>query len=95
MVPCIYTKNASNLTNRYFGMVLGGQMDRRMDGRTTSKQYPSDFIGGKTSTKQRTKYHAQDYNTVFQVRLEPATPRSLAKHSINARLRPSAREHIL
>ena len=53
MVLSIYTKNASNLTNRYLGMVLEGRMDRRIDGRTTPKQYPSDF-------KAEDQYQAED-----------------------------------
>ena len=41
---------------------------------------------GKTSTMQRTKCHAQEHKTVFQVRLEPAAPRSLVKHSTTPQL---------
>ena len=55
MVLSIHTENASNLTKRYLGMFLEGQVDRqtdrqtdrRVDRRPTAKQYPSDFIGGK------------------------------------------------
>ena len=50
MVLIIYTKNASNLTNRYSDMVLDrkkawtdGQI---LDRRTTPKPYPSDFVPG-------------------------------------------------
>ena len=39
MVLIIYTKNASNLTNRYRDMVP--------DGRTTPKLYSPDFVGEK------------------------------------------------
>ena len=54
MVLFIHAENASNLTNRYFGMFLEGQVDRQTDRQTdrrvhrrpTPKQYPSDFIGG-------------------------------------------------
>ena len=51
--------------------------------------------GGGTSTKQRIKCHAQEHKTVFQVRLETTIPRSWVKHSTTARLRSSAREHIV
>ena len=47
MVLSIHAENASNLTNRYLGMFLEGQVDRRVHRRPTPKQYPSDFIGGK------------------------------------------------
>ena len=51
MVLSIHAENAPNLTNRYLGMFLEGQVDRqtdrRMHRRPTPKQYPSDFIGGK------------------------------------------------
>ena len=51
MVLSIHAENASNLTNRYLGMFLEGQVDRQTDRRVhrrpTPKQYPSDFIGGK------------------------------------------------
>ena len=44
-------RECTNLTNRYLGMFLEGQVDRqtdrRMHRRPTPKQYPSDFIGGK------------------------------------------------
>ena len=53
MVLPIHTKNVSNLTNRYWYMVLDGRMERRtdeMDGPTdaqmTPKLYSSDFVGG-------------------------------------------------
>ena len=46
----IHAENAPNLTNRYLGMFLEGQVDRQTDRRVhrrpTPKQYPSDFIGG-------------------------------------------------
>ena len=51
MVLSIHAENAPNLTNRYLGMFLEGQVDRQTDRRVhrrpTPKQYPSDFIGGK------------------------------------------------
>ena len=51
MVLSIHAEKAPNLTNRYLGMFLEGQVDRQTDrrvhGRPTPKQYPSDFIGGK------------------------------------------------
>ena len=55
MVLSIHAENAPNLTNRYLGMFLEGQVDRQTDRQTdrrvhrrpTPKQYPSDFIGGK------------------------------------------------
>ena len=50
MVLSIHAENAPNLTNRYLGMFLEGQLDRKTDRRVhrrpTPKQYPSDFIGG-------------------------------------------------
>ena len=54
MVLSIHAENAPNLTNRYLGMFLEGQVDRQTDRQTdrrvhrrpTPKQYPSDFIGG-------------------------------------------------
>ena len=51
MVLSIHAENAPNLTNRYLGMFLEGQVDRQTDRRvhrrSTPKQYPSDFIRGK------------------------------------------------
>ena len=51
LVLSIHAENAPNLTNRYLGMFLEGQVDRQTDRRVhrrpTPKQYPSDFIGGK------------------------------------------------
>ena len=51
MVLSIHAENAPNLTNRYLGMFLEGQVDRQTDRRVhrrpTPKQFPSDFIGGK------------------------------------------------
>ena len=52
MVLSILAENASNLTKRYLGMFLEGQVDRQTDRQTgaqtaDAKQYPSDFIGGK------------------------------------------------
>ena len=53
----IHAENAPNLTNRYLGMFLEGlvdrQTDRRVHRRPTPKTYPSDFIGGETSTEHR------------------------------------------
>ena len=54
MVLSIHAEKAPNLTNRYLGMFLEGQVDRwtdrqtdrRVHRRPTPKQYPSDFIGG-------------------------------------------------
>ena len=54
MVLSIHAENVPNLTNRYLGMFLEGQVDRQTDRQTdrrvhrrpTPKQYPSDFIGG-------------------------------------------------
>ena len=51
MILSIHAEDAPNLTNRYLGMFLEGQVDRHTDRRVhrrpTPKQYPSDFIGGK------------------------------------------------
>ena len=51
MVLSIHTENPSNLTNRYLGMFLEGQVDRQtyrsVHRRPTPKHYPFDFIGGK------------------------------------------------
>ena len=48
MVLSIHAENAPNLTNRYLGIFLEGQVDRQTDRRvhrrSTPKQYPSDFI---------------------------------------------------
>ena len=48
MVLVICTKNESSLTNRYWDMVPNVQKVRtvRMDGGTTQKLYPSDFVWG-------------------------------------------------
>ena len=52
MVLSIHTENPSNLTNRYLGMFLEGQVDRQtyisVHRRPTPKHYPFDVIGGKT-----------------------------------------------
>ena len=48
MVLIICTKNELNLTNKYWDMVPDRQKvwTDGMDGRTTPKLYPSDFVGG-------------------------------------------------
>ena len=62
-----------NMTNRYLGMVLEGWMDRRIRYANTISLR---LHRGKTSTKQRIKWRAQERNTVFQVKLELVTPGS-------------------
>ena len=64
MVLSIHAENAPNLTNRYLGMFLEGQVDRQTDRQTgrrghrrpTPKQYPSDFIGGGGGPVMSTSY---------------------------------------
>ena len=44
MVLSIHAENASNLTNRYLGMFLEGQVDRQTGAQTADAK--TDFIGG-------------------------------------------------
>ena len=49
MVLSIYAENASNLTNRYLGMFLEGQVDRQTDGCTDGRRQnniPPTSLGG-------------------------------------------------
>ena len=75
MVLSIYTKNASNLTKkarRYGSGRVDGRTDRKMDRwMDDAKTISLRFHRGKLSTKQRINFHAQEHDTVFQVRLEP------------------------
>ena len=96
MVLFIHTENASNLTNRYLGMFLEGQVDRQTDrqterwtdGRRQNNIPPTSSGGGGwgTSTGQRIKCHVQEHNAVLQVRLDPATHRYRVKHSTKTAL---------
>ena len=47
MVLSIHTENASNLTNRYLGMFLEGQVDRQTD-RQTDRQKGGQTADAKT-----------------------------------------------
>ena len=58
MVLSIHAENASNLTNRYLGMFLEGQVDRQTDGCTDGRRQnnippTSSGGGGETSTEHR------------------------------------------
>ena len=62
MVLPIHAENASNLTNRYLGMILEGQVDRQTDSQTDSqtgaqtadaKTKSLRLHRGETSTEQR------------------------------------------
>ena len=73
MVLSIHAENASNLTNRYLGMFLEGQMDRQTDGWTDGR-------------RQNNIPPTSSGRGVLQVRLEPSTHRYRVKHSTTTAL---------
>ena len=85
----IHTENSSNLTNRYLGMFLEGQVDRQTDRQKGAQTADVKTISlrlhrGETSTEHR--IFSVMSNAVLQVRLDPATHRYRVKHSTTTAL---------